>query len=377
MTRSATPGWMRRAILAEISYPGGNPPLPGQIVVLALRHRVRYLMLLAGVGYGKTECGAVQHLLCVRDNPGTKHIIVEPTYRMIQAVAIPKLYGLLDRIERRAGRRIGTLVASKGEIHWANGCISLLRGADKPQYLEGLEVTSWWFDESERAYYPMRVLEVLQRRLRQPAEPERGIFPQYYHALVTTTPRDRPGGAVQHWLTQIRYGNPQYRIERAWTTENPYLRPDYVEDLRRSHSDYLFRQQVYAEIIEHTNAIYGQSFSLEYWDPDRPAYSGNMIDWEYKADLPTYVFIDPGAYRAAVLWYQLDSFGTYTGQPDTGVIYHELVKDGLSEADIVQYILTIHRRNRWRMPDGYVIDPNDRQSAIADLLYAAFRGRGA
>ena len=135
-----------------------DPPLPEQREVLTARER--FILYRGGLGSGKTWAGAIWMAGNVAlHGPGSRHVIVSPTYGMSRDVVQAIIADLWPPSV------VATYHGTRNSYTWPGGVEVLLRSADRPDRLRGIEVSSVWIDEPSEC--PSSLWPIITGRLRQ------------------------------------------------------------------------------------------------------------------------------------------------------------------------------------------------------------------
>jgi hypothetical protein len=279
---------------------------------------------------------------------------VSPTYTMMMDVVLPELTEAIQRLSFQLGYQVARYSKSNRVWSFRNRYTLLMRSAERPDRLRGPNMSHIWVDESEVISAPMYTFNVLLGRMREASQPPYRIQ-QYKSMLVTTTPNG-PTGMVGHIIQQQKEGDLDFMWVRQRSDENPALDDMFFRVMEGSYSEDFKREQLDAEIVVRSGSVYGKTFKQEPFNPGTGFASGNMIPWEYRPNLPTYVGIDWGHRRPHVLWYQYDQDGAYTGQEDTGVVFAEYKQDDVPLDNLIKYLQECIYDRRW-WPDQFCIDP--------------------
>ena len=189
-----------------------------------------------------------------------------------------------------------------------------LRSANNEDGYDGLDVG--WLLGDEARYWRRRAWHVAQGRVRVPC-----ALPQ---PAIVTTPEIG-------WLSdEFNSGKPDRRLIVAPTRENAHnLRPGYIEDLKLSYSQRLWRALVEGLFTILEGAVY------EAFDPERG--SPWMVDFVAKpsspwfASRPVYLAVDPGYRRSSWIWIAENDDLDW-------VVFDELQGKGMTDAQCVREV---------------------------------------
>jgi phage terminase large subunit-like protein len=225
--------------------------LPGQLRLWQCP--ASYILYCAGVGSGKTQGGARWSFKQIAEQPYAKGFIGANTFNQLHQVCIPAFKALLEEVgleyvfNKRPPADWGP---SRFEDH--DGIASIrVPGCELPcqihtgsmeNYLahRGKDFGWYWLDEArdmeEEAY------NIVQSRLRGAPKGTR------YCGILTTT----PNGFGWIHKKYVAEPIPDSAVIRAKTTENPYLPPGFVENLRAQYTALFARQEIDGEFLNLT-----------------------------------------------------------------------------------------------------------------------------
>jgi len=163
----------------------------------------------------------------LRQPPGTTGAVVCPTYPMLKDTIVPTIQEVAKDllIQFNKADMVMTFV---------HDIKLLLRSSDKPDTLRGPNLGFFWMDEP--AMQTHMTWKVMLGRLRR--NPGR--------AWVTGTPAGR------NWLYRVfvTEANENYHVVKASSRDNPWLPPEYIEELDRSYEGAFHKQEVEGDFIE-------------------------------------------------------------------------------------------------------------------------------
>jgi len=219
----------------------------------------RFRGFIGGLGSGKTRAGTVEVL---RQPPNTTGAVVCPTYPMLKDTIVPT-------IQETAKDLLVSFNKADMVMTFAHDIKLLLRSSDKPETLRGPNLGFFWMDEpAQQTHMTWKIM--LGRLRRAPGR-----------AWVTGTPAGR------NWLYRVfvTEANENYELIHASSRDNPWLPPEYIEELDRSYEGQFHKQEVEGEFVE--------------WI-DQPAYPGfrearNCVEHlreQYNPHLPLIIACD-------------------------------------------------------------------------------------
>jgi Phage terminase large subunit len=195
----------------------------------------RYVLLVGGVGSGKSHAGAVRALQRRfgrtdpdRGRPPSLGLVVSPTYPMLR-----------DATWRTAldvwGPLLARVVAAETRMVMATGDEVIFRSADDPERLRGPNASWAWIDEAALCH--PATWPIVIGRLRQHG--------RLGEAWATTTPKGM-NWVYDVWVTQA---TDETAVHRARTSSNPFVDGAFVDSLRSQYTGDFARQELEAEFI--------------------------------------------------------------------------------------------------------------------------------
>ena len=252
-----------------------------------------YMLLIGGLGSGKTFAGAVKAINFIANNPGCKGVIMGPTYEMIAESSLSVLQeiapeGFLVYGPKRESISGGVLMKT------ANGSIIYVRSFDDPWKLRGLQLSWAWVDEpgqgEKEGKDVGKVFQVLASRMRDTAGGRQQIW-------LTSTPN------VGSWLNDY-WGEgslpPGHAIYRIATKENLRNLPaDYIDRLGEMFKGALYDQEVEGMFVGPDNLVY-PSFGDEHlkYPPQSFKFVVAGVDFGWENNCAITVWGFDGDYRA-------------------------------------------------------------------------------
>jgi hypothetical protein len=183
----------------------------------------KYLGLVGGYGCGKTKALCAKTIDIASRNVGYEGALFEPTYPQIKRVLIPEM----DRILQAMGI---PYEFSKGEmfyiLHFAHGStkIHLLSGENYNR-LVGMNLAFFGIDEAD----VMRREDIDNLWKQCVARMRRG---RCRRGFTTSTPE---GFEFLYDFFVVNGDDPERRLIHGDTENNPFLPPDYVENLKKQY----------------------------------------------------------------------------------------------------------------------------------------------
>ena len=211
----------------------------------ALQSKASELLILAGIGTGKSYTGAHWVVSKIVEFPGCDILIAANTYSQLMNASVKTFTNLLDELG----------VAYKAVLSGARKRIEIgkstvyLYSLDKPDSIRGIEVSFSWLDEV--AFATLIALNVVRGRMR-------GKKSDYRQLLMTTS------GNGFNFLYDL-FGNltkedTKRELISAQTKDNTFLPEDYYEDLLDLYGGEdspLAQQELFGKFVNlQTGAIY-------------------------------------------------------------------------------------------------------------------------
>lgn len=211
--------------------------------------KYKFVLLLGGIGSGKSHTGSPWTIKKFKESPDSLGLITANTYGQLQKATLANLF--------------------KNYVDWGipftyNQQKSLLTVGYKKQFLclgldnfdnhRGIEVGEWWGDEV--AYNKEEAFEVMSGRLRD----KRGKL----DVLFTTTPKGF------NWLYNYFHPdgenhNPSlYHYVKAKSAHNTHLPDGYIETLLSQYDEKLIKQELEGEFVNVTSGRIYYAFDSDH-----------------------------------------------------------------------------------------------------------------
>lgn len=202
-----------------------------------------YVLFNGGRGSGKTTAGAIQAILeAAHYQPGSRGIVVAPTYRMLADSTKRELLYWLPHHWIRQYKQSDELLI----LH--NGSEIVFRSCTDPDSLRGPNRAWAWLDEA-RNLRTREAFDIVYAQLR----PTRKLW-------ITTTP-----SGIFHWLYDVFIQSPlpNSHTVTVRTNENPYLPDTYEVGLRSQYTGAFAQQELDAQWVSFEGRIY-DNFDLDH-----------------------------------------------------------------------------------------------------------------
>jgi hypothetical protein len=202
-----------------------------------------YIGLVGGFGCGKTHALCLKGIHLASLNPGYTGALLEPIGSMIPDILQPTMEDILEQYKIRHTYRASpqpsyTLKFKQGD------CKILLRSGENYRRLVGTNLAFFGVDEAdtiESVPLAWKMWRVLQSRLRS------GLVRQ---GFTTSTPE----GFKFLYELFVKNAGDDRRIIHARTMDNPYLPPDFIEDLLRTYPPQLIKAYLNGEFTNLTSS---------------------------------------------------------------------------------------------------------------------------
>lgn len=291
---------MSSLVTAKIDY---VPNPGGQHCFHSDRYKVKYRLISAGSGAGKTIAGVFEMLSWLVENPGAVGYVFEPTYKMVRRILIPTFEKLLGSpLDSHPlvvdWRRVDSqLVLAGGSTLWFGSL-------EDPEMSEGPNVDVVQVDEARLIRHFDVAWQVIQRRIR-------GSKPGRYPtgAWVTTTPPPlMPGETMYDFFENPKTRHPNSRVYRWSIYDNPKLPEGFIDDIERAHTGALAERFIHGRFVPAGMGTFSFDYTLHVVDslPERFKEVAYGVDWGWTNPSAIVAVGFDGDGRAYVLdeWYE-------------------------------------------------------------------------
>lgn len=200
-----------------------------------------YTLFNGGRGSGKTTAGAIQAILeSIEYQPGSKGVIVAPTYPMLEDATMSEFFMWLPRQYIRDWQK------QRKVLTLTNGSEIAFRSADNADSLRGPNRAWAWLDEP-RNLRTREAFDIVVAQLRPRVK-----------CWLTTTP-----AGIFHWLYELFIAKPMpgSSVITVRTNENPYLPDEYTTRLKTQYTGAFAAQEIDAEWVSFEGRVY-DNFSV-------------------------------------------------------------------------------------------------------------------
>jgi len=201
-----------------------------------------YILLLGGLGSGKTWGYASKAVTLCLENPGFSGTIMEPTGPLLQDILVPTLEEVLEVMEIKY-RRKDNQQKPNYYIDCGNGKITelRLRSAENWKRQIGSNQAFIGADEIDT----MDLNDAVQMVRKSQPRIRKGLKRQFFFSST-------PEGFNFCFEFFEKLKDPEKRTIKAKTMDNPHLPDDYVDRLRRLYPDNLVDAYINGEYVNLT-----------------------------------------------------------------------------------------------------------------------------
>jgi len=277
-------------------------------------------MLLAGRGFGKSMCAAYWAFEQAFRIPGSRGVVVGPTFNAVESICFKGVTGLLRIIPQAAVKRYNQ---QNIEIELHNGSIITGYTAEDPDKFRGPQFHWAWLDELASFQYADEAFETLSFGMRLGSKPR---------WCITTTPRPIP------LIISLKERRDVVCVH-ASSYENKVNLPDsFFDNAALLEGTAKGRQEIYGEIVPlEEGAIIKKSW-FKTWKGDLPKFE--YIIQSYDTAFKEKTANDPSActvwgifYNEETQWYSAMLIHGWYGR----LTYPELRERVLYEFHNVRY----------------------------------------
>lgn len=248
--------------------------LPAQMEFLNIPHQYSLDVALyqGGYGSGKTFCGSLLGIMLCIKYEGIRGLVGAQTYPMLKDTTMQQYFEHLDNMGFKAGYHYTFKVADGKLIFW-NGSEILFRHLQEPEKLKSLNLG--FVELEEMSNVPEATFKMLISRLRQ-----NNIWGEdfQYRLFGHTNPESSKGWIYKYFVEQKP---DNYRLILAPTTQNTFLSPDYVENMKKLYDEEYYRINVLGEFGDYTSGLVVKNFTND-----------NIKELHYQPDLPLHLTFD-------------------------------------------------------------------------------------
>lgn len=226
----------------------------------------RYVLYVGGLGSGKSYASVIKSILLAFRSPGKQHIYLEPTYGMINTVALPTWFKVLDAYNIPYTFRAAP--PPKIYLHLPGGKTEIIMlPLLNYERLVGINAASAVVDEADTVKQEIAeaALIKLQGRVRV------GGCPQICFAST-------PEGRKFIWSFFEKEASDDKALYRADTRQNPHIDENYVLDLMQKYPPHLVEAYVKGEFVNlETATVFSEYDRIEHRSTVFHAENGEVI----------------------------------------------------------------------------------------------------
>ena len=193
-----------------------------------------YRAFVGGIGSGKSHVGALDILIQGSSNPGRLYLVTAPTYPALSDATFRSVVNLGRELEVVAP--IDVKSGAPPSLKMINGAEILFRSTENYEMLRGSNLSGIWMDEASLS--KREAFDILIGRLREGGKQGR--------LLATFTPKGKA-----HWTYKMfGCGDPDVELVRASSSENPFLPPGFVENVRKRYTARQAQQEIEGAFLD-------------------------------------------------------------------------------------------------------------------------------
>lgn len=257
-----------------------------------LQAKDKYLALVGGYRSGKTFCLCLKAIMLSLANKSQPYgAILEPTYGMLKSVLLPTIEPLLEK----SGLKYKIFKSHEDmriELYPPDGVTRTIRlmAYEKHERLVGMSLSWAALDEID-----VSKSEIAEAAWQQCAS--RLTSGEQIQLITSSTPEGFK------FLYKFFVSQPEHdpalakdrKIIRARTMDNPFIRPDYVADIRQRYSAKLAEAYLNGEFV---NLTEGQVYTS--WDDDKNLFNHTLADYPSLRNLHIGVDFNVGKMAASI-----------------------------------------------------------------------------
>ena len=197
----------------------------------------KYKLFGGGVGGGKSRAICAEGIRLSFIYPGNRGFLCRAEGEAFRRTTLNTLLSAIQEVEEMMGQKIIAKNGhnlTKSEIHFINGSMIQYGGLgvtpEDQDRIKSLEIGWYGVDEASEA--PLKVINMLKARLR--FKLPNGVYPKYF-GMYASNPE--PGWLKNEFVIphQLGYPKEDHVFIQALIKDNPYLPPDYLEELKRDN----------------------------------------------------------------------------------------------------------------------------------------------
>lgn len=211
----------------------------------ALQSCSNEVLLLGGIGSGKSQLGAIWIVDKIAKFPNCECIVAANTYQQLMNASVKTITNYLDDLDIHYN---SVLSGARKRIEIGDATIYLY-SLDKPDSIRGIEVSFSWLDEV--AFSSLKALNVVRGRMR-------GQKSSYRQTLMTTS--GNGFNFLYDIFGNLGSNNQKKQMISAQTKDNKFLPEGYYEELVKNYGGIdtpLAQQELFGKFVNlQEGAIY-------------------------------------------------------------------------------------------------------------------------
>lgn len=201
----------------------------------------KFVALVAGIGAGKSHCGALYIIKRVFEYPSALHFIGANTYGQLRDSTLEAMFKVLVEIGLEY-----TYNQNAGLLEFAGGRV-LCKSMENFDALRGIEIASFWLDEVRDLR--KEAFDMMMGRLRDKRA-------KTLQGRVTSSP------AGFNWIYDYFHSNGEkntheFKIITGSSYLNKYLPEGYIDSIKSQYSAEFYKQEILGEFV---NIYQGQAY---------------------------------------------------------------------------------------------------------------------
>lgn len=197
-----------------------------------LESKALWRAFCGGIGSGKSHIGALDMIR--RAKPDRLYLVTAPTYPMLSDASFRSFLEVAQKLEVVLPTEVKS--SAPPSVRLRTGAEVLFRSTDNPEMLRGPNLSGVWMDEASLS--KREAFDILIGRLRQGGE--------MGWLTATFTPKGR-----LHWTyKEFGLGALDTDLVHAQSNENPFLPPNFVENIRKKYTAEQIKQELGGRFVE-------------------------------------------------------------------------------------------------------------------------------
>lgn len=228
-----------------------------------------------GFGSGKTFCGSLLGIMLALKYAGIRGLVGAFTFPLVRDTTLATYLEHLEKMGFIDGTHYSYKKA-ESKLVFKNGSEILFRHMEEPNKLKSLNLG--FVELEEMSDIPESTFKMLLGRMRQTIKPEWKKKGFKYRIFGHTNPEPNKGWIYKYFVQQKQKN---YRLIIAPTTQNKFLTPEFVENMKAAYDEDYYRINVLGEFGDYTSGLIVKNFT-----------SDNIKELNYCSDLPLHLTWD-------------------------------------------------------------------------------------